>query len=67
MFSAKAILSLKQLINQCFLLSVCMCSCVSIYAVSFGVCVCVCVSGKAFGCLYEAEECIHAEMTNWEI
>lgn len=38
--------------------------------------VCVCVrrlvceflsSGEAVGCLSEAEECIHAEMTNWEI
>lgn len=37
---------------------------------------CVCVrqlvcellsSGEAVGCLSEAEECIHAEMTNWEI
>lgn len=64
MFSAKAILSLKRLTNQ-FLT---FCVYVSIYVCTPCLCVCVCIgSGKADGFLYEAEECSHAEMTNWEI
>lgn len=69
LFSAKARLSLKPLREHCFLPTACVCVRLrlSIYAYTPG-CVCVCLSwGKAVGCLYEAEEWIHAEVTNWEI